>query len=731
MSPALRIALGELRSLFYSPIAWLLLIVMIVQTSMSFIQRLEALARYLGDASYTVIMFAQFFGVTNTLQNNLFLYVPLLTMGLIAREVHSGSIKLLLSSPVDLGQIVFGKYLAVMAYFLLMMVFMLGLVIASGVFIDHLDYGLALAGVLGVYLLACAYAAVGLLMSSLTSHQIVAALGTLAVLTVFSFIGSWGQRVPVLDDITYWLSVAGRADMFRQGLISSKDVFYFVAIAALFLALTYLKLSARRSFESRTVRAAKTAGAIGAVVAFGAVTSLPALTFYKDATRDKRMTLSKGSQAVMAEVQGPWRVTAYANVLDNNSWSFLPGFEKRMSRSLFDQYLRVNPDMTIDSVHYYALSANSRLYDRNPGKSNAELAYLYAYQNRMDFDAFVSPEEAAAAFDLDAEESRSLYVLSHDGNTALVRTFADGIYQPQELTFSTGLKRLTQGPQTVAYVTGQGERRARMRGGANHFRNMGQVSRRFALVNLGFDIEELALDRPVPEHVDILVLAAPLASYSDAALGHLRDYVAGGGGLLVYTEPASYEALAPVLSDLGLAQLAGQLVQSNDDFPEDLVFARFTAEGAALGFAPLAGAEGDTVALPGAAALQQTGQGPFTATSVLAIDRAALGFALERDVGGRNQRVAVLGDADFLSSAVEDSQDLQGLSAIKGSLLFATFRWLSHGAYPIDTSRPVPIDRTMHLELRQVDYVKIVLYGVIPGALFLSGAGLIASRRRH
>ena len=150
------------------------------------------------------------------------------------------------------------------------------------------------------------------------------------------------------------------------------------------------------------------------------------------------------------------------------------------------------------------------------------------------------------------------------------------------------------------------------------------------------------------------------------------------------------------------------------------------------------------VVTPGVTALRPSGSGVFDATPILAfdptraslrseggeaLDGAALGFALEREIDGAARRLVVLGDADFMTSGVMDSQE-SGRNA-NSFLLTSALRWLSHGEYPIDMSRPAPLDNRLDLELHQVDYFKIVLYGVVPGTVFLTGAGLLAYRRRR
>lgn len=82
-----------------------------------------------------------------------------------------------------------------MVYGLILMGVLLVLVLFACCTVESFDLSAALSGLLGLYLLMCAYAAIGLYMSSLTSYQVVAAVGTLAVLIVLNFIGSVGQDI--------------------------------------------------------------------------------------------------------------------------------------------------------------------------------------------------------------------------------------------------------------------------------------------------------------------------------------------------------------------------------------------------------------------------------------------------------------------------------------------------------------------------------------------------------
>lgn len=196
MKKLLKIAKLELGILFFSPIAWLIFIIFLVQTGVTFTELLYAqeTQQQLGRpiSVLTKVLFAGEKGILAVIQKNLYLYIPLLSMGLFSRELSSGSFKLLLSSPVTVFQIVLGKYLSLMVYCLLLVVVLSSFIITGMFSIENLDIPFILGGILGIYLLMCAYSAVGLFMSSLTSYQVVAAMSTLCYFSIVEF--HWASR---------------------------------------------------------------------------------------------------------------------------------------------------------------------------------------------------------------------------------------------------------------------------------------------------------------------------------------------------------------------------------------------------------------------------------------------------------------------------------------------------------------------------------------------------------
>ena len=196
MKTVVRIAKTELRTLFYSPIAWFLMIVFLVQCGITYFGQLnsQAQTQEIGGIGlqYMTHLTERIFisppGLFPSVMQKLYLFIPLLTMGLISRETSSGTVKLLYSSPIKVREIVFGKYLAMMIYSLVLVAIVGIFMIAATFHIKNADGGLLVSGAIGFYLLLCAYSAIGLFMSCLTTYQVVAAVCTFVMIGILSYI---------------------------------------------------------------------------------------------------------------------------------------------------------------------------------------------------------------------------------------------------------------------------------------------------------------------------------------------------------------------------------------------------------------------------------------------------------------------------------------------------------------------------------------------------------------
>ncbi len=345
MKKTLQIARLELSLLFYSPIAWLLMIVLFFQVAYGFVGAIEALQRAQSwYKMYDVFITHHLFtkngqGVFSNLLSTLYLYIPLITMSLISRETSSGTIKLLYSSPLKISQIVVGKFVAMMAYNLVLIGLMVIVVIGGAFSIDHFAWQQVISALLGIFLLLCAYAAIGLFMSSLTTYQVVAAVSTFMVFAFLSYVGSFWQRYDFFREVTYSLSMPGRTIKMLNGLVTTRDVMYFVAISGIFISFTISKLAMARDAKGRLFQFGRYALIVIVGLAVTYLTSRQQFIGYYDATANKRNTIHDFTRNLLKQMgDEPIEITEYVKYIFSTTDDKQLGYE--MFTEVLNQKLR-------------------------------------------------------------------------------------------------------------------------------------------------------------------------------------------------------------------------------------------------------------------------------------------------------------------------------------------------------------------------------------------------------
>jgi len=245
-SMILTLARKELKILFASPLAWVVLGVMQLIFAWVFLfqleQYLENLARLRQLANppgITEVVVATTFGFATIV---LLMAVPLLSMRLFADEYRQQTLALLLTAPVSLTEIVLGKFVGLLA-FLSIGVLLLLTMAASLALGGPLDWGLIAANVLGLLLLIAAFAAAALFISSLTQQGVVAACGAFGALLFLWLLDAAATDPQALSG---YLSLMRHFDGFNRGLVDTRDLAYFLLFTLLFLLLTIRRLDARR-----------------------------------------------------------------------------------------------------------------------------------------------------------------------------------------------------------------------------------------------------------------------------------------------------------------------------------------------------------------------------------------------------------------------------------------------------------------------------------------------------
>ena len=105
-------------------------------------------------------------------------------------------------------------------------------------------------------------------------------------------------------------------------------------------------------------------------------------------------------------------------------------------------------------------------------------------------------------------------------------------------------------------------------------------------------------------------------------------------------------------------------------------------------------------------------------------------LALTRQVGDREQRVVVLGDADCMSNA-ELLMNRRGVRAANFNLITGMFRWLSYEEFPLVLSAISPQDKVLELTKDSMTWVRVGLLWVLPGLFVLGYIGIWLKRRRR
>jgi ABC-type uncharacterized transport system involved in gliding motility auxiliary subunit len=415
-----------------------------------------------------------------------------------------------------------------------------------------------------------------------------------------------------------------------------------------------------------------------------------------DWTANGRTSLSAESRAVLAQLTGPVEIVSYANP---------QGDLRQAVAGFLQRYQSVKPDLSLRFVDPQLDPAKMRELG-----ITVDGALILHYQNR---------EQR-----LDELSERSL---------------------------TNALEKLIRGnDRVVAFVTGDGERRADGQANADLGTFMAQLEGRgMRAVPLNF-----AQVNAVPEHTDLVVLASPSLALPPGAVQALVGYVQNGGNLLWLTEPSNDDlGLNPLATALGIRVLPGALVDGSGT-ALGLHDPRLIALG---DYPPQAITRGFTLAtlFPQVSALAQVTQGDWTVKSFLRtsaqswtefhpIDNSKpsdirfdatagelkgpldFGFALSRlspSPDKSEQRAVVIGDGDFLSNTFLGNGGNRALGE-------RVFDWLLGDDKLVDLPPRGAPDRLLVISQAELNMVSVGFMVALPLLLLLIG-GLIVWRRRR
>lgn len=227
----------EFRAYFTSPVGYVVLAIMFFFSSFAF---------FMYNMSYGIVTLANVYNELNTIC--MMLVLPVLTMRLFSDEKRQKTDQALLTAPVSLTAIALGKFFAALLLFVIGLSITLVFAVIIAVQADP-GWLSVIGNFIGLTLIGGMVIAIGMLISTLTESQFIAALGTFAVtfmLTLVSNLGYIFQAVPFMNTVVNFLSVNARWTHFSTGLIRYDDIIFFLSMQALFIFLTVRVLDRKR-----------------------------------------------------------------------------------------------------------------------------------------------------------------------------------------------------------------------------------------------------------------------------------------------------------------------------------------------------------------------------------------------------------------------------------------------------------------------------------------------------
>jgi ABC-2 type transport system permease protein len=707
----------ELRTFFYSPSAWLVLVTFSAHAAICMANAVtwstseswvSADLLFTQSGSSFFLVFPEY----------LFLYTALLTMGLMSTEYGDGGIKLLMSSPVRTVEIVLGKYAAVLVCgVVLSAVIALIAAIASVYIVQPLDVPLLLSGLLTFYLVFALYGAIGLFVSSLTSYLLISAVGTIAVLFILqdftSSIASDSMPLFLQRMLTVWLDPAVHHRTGYQGLISTADLLYFAVLIVLMLVLTALRLSFLRRSQAPWVSGLKYFAVVAVALVCGTLSYYEIPRHYFDVTQKRWWTPGRQQQEAMRALREPLKITKYYNVLEDPTASraaraygevqTLQDLFRHRFDLQYQPYYRATgrlatelqdvPDTALKDMREMVDRTNDELFAKPAGSSKKSLRDLardasdrYGW---LDFNRFMDQPAIEKMLAASVYETEGQFLLLESGaQRAIIPLVPIGqdinAKSGIEQVFTAALMRMSSAAPKVGFLSGHGERDPF--GTADSDWNTIVRGRRESLMIQGFEVVKLPPEATqIPPDIDILVIADPRQPLQQADLDKVRRFREQGGNMLILGEPQRPEIVNAIVRDLAVqlspgttaltegpqekyARIVTKAVKRTDDATVGLLRRRVieTDRKDDSTYVPdllNSNGQAQSVSMPSRSVVR------WEAGSAYRIDPLVeqlpgspqAGQAVMIALEGRNesadrgrQRIVIAGDADFMSNTAED-----------------------------------------------------------------------------
>lgn len=451
--------------------------------------------------------------------------VPALTMRLFAEEKRSGTLEILVTRPLSLFQLVWAKYLAGLVLVLLSLlptlvyfysIYMLGNPVGNW------DSGAAWGSFIGLFCLAAAYVAIGLLSSALTDNPVFAFIVAL-FLSFFAYMGfefaaslDWS---PAVTEFLINLGINEHYLSISRGVVDSRDLIYFISVSLFFLVLTSVFLQQRQKSWKRQLKKLSLL-----VVGLIFLSYLSGAWFFRlDLTAEKRFSLSPLSKELISKLKTPIRVDIF---LDGD---LPPGFRKLqkaiieevqdikayadfpVSYQLIDPYEKAQNQKQLDELFNSLVDLGLKPTDLRQKKDQGTVTKLIfpgAVINYRDYQVGINLLKNNPSLPAETNLNQSIETLEYE--------------------FMRAIKGLVDKKKpTVAFMGGHGEL------GEPETRDIRQtLSEDYTISDVYAD--QLIHGDTIPKAV---VIADPVMPFSEKDKFYIDQYLMRGGNLLWLIDP--------------------------------------------------------------------------------------------------------------------------------------------------------------------------------------------------
>lgn len=237
MHRTLAVARRELSSLFFSPIAYVVLGLFGCGSALIFFLNFAPGARAELRPTLDGVIWLMIF------------LVPAISMRLVSEELRSGTIEPLMTAPISDTEVIVGKWIGAMGFFaaLLLPIIVLAIVLELK---GNPEIGPIVTGVVGLLLVGGLYLAIGTFASTTTQNQIIAFLVAIFIICMLTFLmfflPRWDFLGPGMKDAVNYMNVNHQFTDFSKGLIDTSNFIYFLSGITVFLFLSVIVLQSRR-----------------------------------------------------------------------------------------------------------------------------------------------------------------------------------------------------------------------------------------------------------------------------------------------------------------------------------------------------------------------------------------------------------------------------------------------------------------------------------------------------